>query len=624
MQDFSNSVFLRKSGKQFVAIQDKDANPAAFALGDDSVLNLIINQDGNASRIDFGALCKFSGKVLAFGVQQNADSAMSIVVASGAGNNLSNVYLLVGVMPADLLTIQPSSVLFAGGSCPLVYDVFLSDFTQTAGSTNFPMAFLALAPPGALTKSSQLGYLDVSAKQDGGFNFSLNTSWRLATDPVSILSVAFGTCPSAMALLSWALSIDSYVNPATMYTELLVGGDAITLFTYRQYGVGQDIGTPVVTGSSALRVKNLLASQSQGIITMWYTTATNSVYYYTAPLASITGGQLVPLLDDRQGAQISTLLAAKEAQGQLMVYTLLAADGTGNLAMLQCASDTGIWQSVPFYAPSDANNMDVPSLTLRFKPSSDDPTQPVQNCQLHIVSSGAVEVFANGASATIDSQGKWYQADAFCVVSVIVSTADMSSFTFQVDQFLAAGGSSVVIQTEVLNSNGKLNAKLAFIQHADDLLNAKTQAGDLSIAPGSVSQQDAEQTTAMINQLNKSQMFLGRPGQPLKKIDSRPKIYNPKGERPTILAGIVGNHPGEIDEFLDRLTASWVLQKIGNVLNLVIEMAVTVYKFILDGVEAVGKAMSWVIEKISVGVQKLIAFVGFIFQWGDILDTSDC
>lgn len=63
--------------------------------------------------------------------------------------------------------------------------------------------------------------------------------------------------------------------------------------------------------------------------------------------------------------------------------------------------------------------------------------------------------------------------------------------------------------------------------------------------------------------------------------------------------------------------------ELGNALNLVIEIAGTVYKFILDGVEAVGKAMSWVFEKITVGVQKLIDFVGFLFQWGDILDTSD-
>ncbi|WAO91584.1 Hypothetical protein NCS54_00906000 [Fusarium falciforme] len=252
--------------------------------------------------------------------------------------------------------------------------------------------------------------------------------------------------------------------------------------------------------------------------------------------------------------------------------------------------------------------MDVPSFTLRFKAPSDDPTQPVQNCQLHIVSSGVVEVFANGATATIDTEGKWYQAGAFIVASVIVSTADMSSFVFQVDQFQAAGGNSVVIQADVLNPNGKLNSKLAFIQHADDLLNAKTQTGDPLITPGAVNQQDAERAAAMINQFNKTQIFLGRPGQPLKRNDNSPKLYNPKTKRPTIIAGI-----GFFSWCFEKAkqATSWVLQKIGNTLN----SSWTALKPL--------KAMSWVFEKINVGVQKLIDFVGVIFQWGDVLDTSD-
>lgn len=54
-----------------------------------------------------------------------------------------------------------------------------------------------------------------------------------------------------------------------------------------------------------------------------------------------------------------------------------------------------------------------------------------------------------------------------------------------------------------------------------------------------------------------------------------------------------------------------------------LEIAGTVYKFVLDGVEAIGKAMSWVFQKITVGLQKLIEFIGFLFSWGDILDTAD-
>jgi hypothetical protein len=43
----------------------------------------------------------------------------------------------------------------------------------------------------------------------------------------------------------------------------------------------------------------------------------------------------------------------------------------------------------------------------------------------------------------------------------------------------------------------------------------------------------------------------------------------------------------------------------------------------MDTVEAIGKAISWVFEKITVAVQKLIEWIGFLFKWGDILNTAD-
>jgi len=113
------------AGKRFIAFQDQDNNPAVFSLGQDSTLNLIITQHGTPTRVDFGALCKFSGKVLAFDVQQNLDTSLSIVAATDAGNNLCNVYVLVNMMPVNLLAPQPSSILFAGSSFPVVYDIFL-------------------------------------------------------------------------------------------------------------------------------------------------------------------------------------------------------------------------------------------------------------------------------------------------------------------------------------------------------------------------------------------------------------------------------------------------------------------------------------------------------------------
>lgn len=47
------------------------------------------------------------------------------------------------------------------------------------------------------------------------------------------------------------------------------------------------------------------------------------------------------------------------------------------------------------------------------------------------------------------------------------------------------------------------------------------------------------------------------------------------------------------------------------------------FRFVLDTIQAVGKALSWVFIKIKVGVDKLINFIGFLFSWNGILTTSD-
>ena len=47
------------------------------------------------------------------------------------------------------------------------------------------------------------------------------------------------------------------------------------------------------------------------------------------------------------------------------------------------------------------------------------------------------------------------------------------------------------------------------------------------------------------------------------------------------------------------------------------------FRFVLDSFQAVGKAISWVFKKITVAVDKLIDYIGFLFSWDDILQTSD-
>lgn len=68
-----------------------------------------------------------------------------------------------------------------------------SDFTRTVASKAFPLVFLAFEPADRITKEEQLGLVDVSSV-NGVPVLTLNTEWKLATNPQRIVAVAFGTC----------------------------------------------------------------------------------------------------------------------------------------------------------------------------------------------------------------------------------------------------------------------------------------------------------------------------------------------------------------------------------------------------------------------------------------------
>jgi hypothetical protein len=114
------------AGKRFSVLQDQNSNPAVFSLGEDSKLNLIVNQDGSPTLVDYGALCNITQDVMAFGVQQSpVDQSIFITVVTNAGNNQSALYILVNMTPQNLLTPAPSNIIAVGNLFPQVFDVFL-------------------------------------------------------------------------------------------------------------------------------------------------------------------------------------------------------------------------------------------------------------------------------------------------------------------------------------------------------------------------------------------------------------------------------------------------------------------------------------------------------------------
>lgn len=57
-----------------------------------------------------------------------------------------------------------------------------------------PLLFLAFQPRDRITAENQLAYVNIKEDDSGTVQLSLNTTWKLAVNPLSILDVTFGTC----------------------------------------------------------------------------------------------------------------------------------------------------------------------------------------------------------------------------------------------------------------------------------------------------------------------------------------------------------------------------------------------------------------------------------------------
>jgi len=303
-----------------------------------------------------------------------------------------------------------------------------------------------------------------------------------------------------------ATCLTSYVDPDKKSSVFLVGGDKITKYTYDEYKKANATGTALSTGPPS-GLKDINTDRDGDQITIWFTTTLDAAYYYAASTNSVDDGALVQLLQDGAGGRLSSLLYSDDADNDsesTLVKTLLSVDESGNLTMLQQASDTNMWEAHPLYVSDEGNNVEVNCFTVRIKVASDTPNdenQHTSGCSLHINASGYVRVLRNGKAAVLSQTGDWFEADLSGTVTVIMPTADISCHTLTIDQFRAPNGHVTPLKVTVINPSSKAVANLASIKTGQDLLNAKTQSGKNLITPGTVSQADADKAADMIQQL---------------------------------------------------------------------------------------------------------------------------
>jgi hypothetical protein len=660
------------AGNRFVAIKDAHSDPAVLALSQDNHLNLIIKQDGVPILVNYGQRCGLKSNVVAFDVFQDTDLTLCLAIATDAGNGYSHLTIVANLPASQILSPPQQSIFNTEATYSTIHGIYMSNFVRPVGSFKLPMIFLAFQPPDRITTEDQLGFLNITADLQDRLSFSLDRTWKLATNPLKIIDVAFGTAAVGqgafvlyqsnnglhlqfrvfqghdfsveVSVPPGASCLTSYVDPTSQNSVLLVGGDHITSFTWKQYVVPKGSGTPIVTGDKSLGLKDLHLAKTEKNLTVWYTTTNDAVHYYSASLDDLNGGLLVQLLPDGASGQVSGLLSATSAHGNVLVHTLISVNRNGHLTMLQQATDSGMWESIPFYTPSSTNNMEIPSYTMRIRATADgsDPDENPQNCQLRLTSSAQVQVTANGASSTLTQDGIWVTTDSNGTLSLIVATSDLACVTIKIDRFKSQVGLVKIIPDTTVNPTQKTTKNLQPISSGQDLLRAKTQTGEPLIAAGTVDPEIADQAAEAISHLSSQQTKQLLTNADFKKQTRNVKFSDHvKGIAPVHLAGMLPEDPerrakmlslGEISSPWDffnclfeeaRSIVNWSLQKIGDAFHFVIDWLGDTFRFVLDSIQAIGKAISWVFNKILVAVEKLIEFIGFLFEWQDILQTAD-
>ncbi|RAL09112.1 uncharacterized protein BO97DRAFT_459557 [Aspergillus homomorphus CBS 101889] len=673
--------------EHFAVFNDIQQQPAVFALGENGVLNLVITTNREPTRFDFAqqsGLFPEDVQVQAFAVLQAPDSSLDICIATKASDKESNFYLLHHITLDEITGTMPSAKV-THGLFPTVDHIYMGH-KSTDNEEALPLVMVAFQRPDRLTTTEDLNYvrfahgtatlvtpwgLPVNPKKivdvtlitcsmgDGvmvlyeGFDsgkmylvFKVLDSDDDSDDSGDGFAVQVA-CPDGATCLA------SYLDPSTGKTVALVGGAVITALTSKNYTSSHGGSGTVIDATKSL--KDLQISQTGENLRFWYTNTKDAVYYYTTTTTLLSTGVVIPLLANNQGGRISSLLSSRPREGNsdLLVSSLISVDENGNLSLLQQDPRSQAWQSYPYWHASTEDVMEVKGLMLRLHTTvvneeDGDSSDMLPGSWLRVTCSGLVRCIINGKHTTVSLEPRWYQTDAKGVLNILLQTDDATIHQFAVDAYRpaeAAAASRQGMQRErnladpLLDPTDKILPKLDGVQTEEDV--RKLTKPDGSLLFPDISDENAKGAAAAFSQLTKSAKDIRE--QDKKRLKAyHARIASPEGRAAAAAGEIVplnfwddvGDWVNGAWEWLEDVAEDvwdWVCDfwtdlnifVSDGVWTFIIKIGEEIYQIALTTITSIVKGIVWVFKKIGGFIQDLIEFLGFLFEWGDILDTTD-
>jgi hypothetical protein len=457
--------------------------------------------------------------------------------------------------------------------------------------------------------------------------------------------------PVRLTLPAGASAVASAIDAAGTSNLFVAATGGLSVFTP---GNQHDQSDPaqVIAGGAFAGAATLAAATSGGRTAVWGLNPQGQLCYAACAAGSegtpSAWSHPVPLVD--AAGQFAFFLNLSAGSNVLFA----SVSGTG---LIQLSQDpvTGGWSQRSILLPSTAVGDVVAQDTYTTHISvTDDNQVAVPNAALSITATSPVSAYLNDVYYQLSpTVAVHVTADATGVLTVVQETATVAAPCFQVTA--AATKTDTKAATVGVNPMSKAQDTLATIKSGANLAAVTvtdSTGATRPLVPATVSAGDRDAAASALAQL--TTVSAGLPANGSRKVPAAaaagtpavagvPPVWGlsftsgglayhegdaaglrPGAAAPEDIGGGISIAAGDLFQWIGQAATtveSFVVQEVQGVCHFVVTVAGQVYDALLDCYNAVVGAAEFVLSKIEVFFADLVQWLGFIFQWADIVRT---
>ncbi|KAK3838917.1 MAG: hypothetical protein J3R72DRAFT_525469 [Linnemannia gamsii] len=581
------SVFSN-SAVSFSAVSGGQSKPILFSVSDDGHLYLLHtdNSTGKKPLINLNDCFHIpAGATVtthAVTQDQNGNIYLSFATCTAGPNPAATVYVVQPTTPSTWTSVSAgrdlTSWLFTGGSSfpKLIKQIYMSNELDNTG---YPLLAISYTDLDGNNLSACQIVITLKSK-----------TWSLDND--NELDLSFNHEPQNPKFFNGgpATAIATVTN-RDGYPDLLVSLPGSLIQYHVRYQEDKLIWT-----TTNLRIDSFAASKELRVaqtdhISVWAENGSNDISYQKFDLTmSQQLTPVVPLLKREQGGGAFAVYLDPITGSQ----NLFTVDDKSQLTRLVQDPTTHLWQHLPILVPSLDVNEDFTSFTSHIN-VADSNGNALAASPVLLCSSSSTDLAVNGESLTVGPEGVEVKTDR------------------------RTGNPSVLGQPYTLNPAKKIQEELAKVTDAASLKSITLPDGSKLLDGSTASPEAISNAGLAIGQLHQHMQSLPHNGSLQSASRNRVSTKNAPVD--------ASDDDSTLWDFWHWFThevesiENWAVKVVDETAHWVITIGEKSYSFLLDCVTHVLKAVGWVLQQVVTDIEKIIQWVGFIFQWDDILST---